>query len=1136
MKGWLDNYGKEENPNDSKMKGPNLGVSTEGRNYSPAWGGQFQNGGSTGGVNPGSVGFSYARIGAPSNGKHAKKTLPSAAYGDELSKGLTVKETLTNKKQNLALALKKDMYQGKVAVKNAREAKERAEYNKQVQKQGNLATQDEQGFFSKAWDVVTNPMTSAEQMVKYGSVPDYMGKGLESGALARNVMDTPVDFINPVNKVKGTVDAARGLAKGDLTAATMLGVGKLNPLQKTIGKYISKPTTKALATKAVGYGRDKAAEFAMTQGKAAYKNYGRAQDGDELREEEEREPRDYQENSDVTFDPRGLGDFGVAKRGDFSGGIGVGLLPDDRYIRANALFNKGNFSVGGDYRRDAMGNDFRAEASYMTPKGGIEASYERTPTLEDFFHYQLMANKGNFSGGASFDKDPRGITPGANLAYHDRGLRAGVNYRGGENPSVGANVGYNNRRGLDVSAGYNYDGERGSNVNVGARYSFAHGGIIDDDMGQWAHPGEVTRINSNKITMENVDYPVLGISDKGDTKLMQPGQNYKFKGKKVTELPMGKDGNQLTKLDQLTNFTNYNDKQPGGWLDQYEDGGDIKGKVLDERAQATTPKESTGTKTPIMKEVKKEAAPKPVVKLKEEVPKTTKDVINIKMPKVATKEQLSKGKLLVDKVAETAAEKAKEYKSRSSTLDVDKNKIPDIIKPSELKTEQDIKHVQQNLKRLGYNLDPRGKFKNKGVDGKLGDVTMKAIEDHNKKGEDPDYRYTSYKKGDGVLGNCTETHCSEYVQNELFRNMKPSVTRDVWNKTTGLHGDAWRIGRNIESAGGKEVPINKVKQGDVVTIYTGVQTYMKQAKAHGTDATHVGVVDKINADGSYYVLHNTHTGSKEKGYKGKEYRTLVQPDGKLNLKNYAVRKAYEPNYEGIGNYEKRAKVREDVKLVYNPKFDKKLQASDKSITGTDMHKRVSTFLAPINDVRNKKVMAGKHNLSESDYQAVAQVAMGILKQETNLGTTPKAPIKEVGATVVHTLGGKKEPSKGAGRVKFETNYGGGNLSEFGINEKNFSDNDKMPIVVMDIIAKTYKSGIEQGLKKEEALYRAVEKYNKGSYSKYGKAKDSDYVNKVLGFAEGFNPKDKDNITYNTLVDRINLDERVLINKAARKIQ
>jgi hypothetical protein len=49
--------------------------------------------------------------------------------------------------------------------------------------------------------------------------------------------------------------------------------------------------------------------------------------------------------------------------------------------------------------------------------------------------------------------------------------------------------------------------------------------------------------------MQGVDYPVLGISDTGDTKMMQPGEDYKFDGEKVTEYPM---------------------KQNGGWLDKYK--------------------------------------------------------------------------------------------------------------------------------------------------------------------------------------------------------------------------------------------------------------------------------------------------------------------------------------------------------------------------------------------------------------------------------------------------------------------------------------------------------------------------------------------------------------------------------------
>jgi len=105
---------------------------------------------------------------------------------------------------------------------------------------------------------------------------------------------------------------------------------------------------------------------------------------------------------------------------------------------------------------------------------------------------------------------------------------------------------------------------------------YKQGGIIKDDRGQWDHPGEITEIGSNQITMQGVPYPVLGISDTGDTKLMLPNKNYKFKGKKVTEYPMAKNGinnldaRPLVKLDQLTNFTNYNKPQPGsGWLSKY---------------------------------------------------------------------------------------------------------------------------------------------------------------------------------------------------------------------------------------------------------------------------------------------------------------------------------------------------------------------------------------------------------------------------------------------------------------------------------------------------------------------------------------------------------------------------------------
>lgn len=103
------------------------------------------------------------------------------------------------------------------------------------------------------------------------------------------------------------------------------------------------------------------------------------------------------------------------------------------------------------------------------------------------------------------------------------------------------------------------------------------GSVIKDNRGQWAHPGEITQIDSNDITMQGVPYPVLGIGADGQRIMMEPGEDYRFNKGPVTEFPMAKggmsvnnvDAQPLKKLDQLLNFTNYNKPTKGGWLDKY---------------------------------------------------------------------------------------------------------------------------------------------------------------------------------------------------------------------------------------------------------------------------------------------------------------------------------------------------------------------------------------------------------------------------------------------------------------------------------------------------------------------------------------------------------------------------------------
>ena len=77
------------------------------------------------------------------------------------------------------------------------------------------------------------------------------------------------------------------------------------------------------------------------------------------------------------------------------------------------------------------------------------------------------------------------------------------------------------------------------------------GGIITDPMGQWAHPGENTRIPGSNITMQGVSYPVLAKASNGMSTMMYPGQNYSFPGAShVDEYPMARNGGQNNWLNK----------------------------------------------------------------------------------------------------------------------------------------------------------------------------------------------------------------------------------------------------------------------------------------------------------------------------------------------------------------------------------------------------------------------------------------------------------------------------------------------------------------------------------------------------------------------------------------------------------
>jgi hypothetical protein len=484
---------------------------------------------------------------------------------------------------------------------------------------------------------------------------------------------------------------------------------------------------------------------------------------------------------------------------------------------------------------------------------------------------------------------------------------------------------------------------------------------------------------------------------------------------------------------------------------------------------------------------------------------------------------------------------AKELSGKAKLEDTIENKDIDLgIGLSNYKTTNERKKLQKFLVDQGYNLNPEGKFENEGIDGKIGKVTLKAVQDYNKNLSNPNYY--SFKEGEGLLGKCTEEQCSEYAQNELFRNIQPNVSRQDWNEKTGLYGNAWDIGKNIKNKGGREVDKKTVKPGDVVTMFTGGSSlYQGEANAAGTGTTHVGIVDKVNPDGSYYILHNVHTMGISGDWEGREFRDLVKGDvirSNNNNNGFAVRGAFRPKYESVESGEKKI-LREDLSIKIDPKKASKLSSGDYNNLFTSKsakEKLENYYIKPLNDNKNKKALSKVFNLGDDEYNSLAKASLGILGQESEFGTNKyyTTGIKRAGASGFKTVGLKDdEVSKGAGQMKYETNFGNDDLTELGITADNFNDEDKASLTTMYKLSRDYKKFLNKGFSKKDSLYRAITNYNSSmgrvvqgkKVEDWAKDYDVDYANKVLNFSNFFDVTDGKK-SYKTTSDNLLLNKNV----------
>jgi hypothetical protein len=524
MKNWLDKYSDDVSKAENGIERTMSGLTDKGFNYNGAWGGTMQMGGNIYPVNyvpqaqmgvslPGASGMMYAREGAPSNGKYAKKTLPSA------QEGRTVTES-TSIGKDRRLPSTKDIIK-KIPGTNAYKdvygnllEKDNNGVYKPRQKEEEVRQHVPQSKLSKLKEIALNPMTAAGYKVRNENIPDNFSRSEDT----RNNLDTAVDFINPAFYVESAINLGKNqeqvfsdLSEGNFGDAvlsqTMAGVEALNfiPLAKQAKPFVQKRLQQT--------GKYLTEETALAR-LAASKESGLLSNAYKY--------NPFAKKAESFNNPNSF--YRQIDKKTFIEGVESGLIKGKQDIGfrgpESGSFNL-NKSFGDEayYKKGSLYSPQRADYIYEVNKG------------EEFF----IPKVNNRTRGYTTENTPIRVS------------KEPI-------PITEANV-------------YQKDWLKGYKpIEVPKQ---KEGGVIKNDLGQWAHPGEITEINSPYITMKGVPYPVLGISDVGDTQMMYPEEEYEFEGNKVTEYPLAKNGKELVKLNQLVNFTNYNTKQSGGWLDKY---------------------------------------------------------------------------------------------------------------------------------------------------------------------------------------------------------------------------------------------------------------------------------------------------------------------------------------------------------------------------------------------------------------------------------------------------------------------------------------------------------------------------------------------------------------------------------------
>lgn len=154
----------------------------------------------------------------------APKPIPSYLQPIKPIEKPNAKSDRTGQKKNVKIASDADLYSEDAKWYNSL-PKEEKEFIKrstaaQYKEPDELKQYVPQGKISKAWDVITNPISALEEYHKHGRIPDNLSESPD-----RNAIDMAVDVINPAFYINAAGRTAKNLTSADTYSDIAKGLG-----------------------------------------------------------------------------------------------------------------------------------------------------------------------------------------------------------------------------------------------------------------------------------------------------------------------------------------------------------------------------------------------------------------------------------------------------------------------------------------------------------------------------------------------------------------------------------------------------------------------------------------------------------------------------------------------------------------------------------------------------------------------------------------------------------------------------------------------------------------------------------------------------------------------------------------------